>query len=33
MDTFDYKPALEKYNRMPMEGHGDIKVRQGCPAG
>src|SRR6202035_5962503 len=24
MDTFDYKPALEKYNRMPMEGHGDI---------
>ncbi len=31
MDTFDYKPALEKYNRMPMEGHGDIKVRQGYP--
>src|SRR3984885_4828058 len=31
MDTFDYKPALEKYNRMPMDGHGDIKVRQGYP--
>src|SRR6202023_4029856 len=31
VDTFDYKPALEKYNRMPMDGHGDIKVRQGYP--
>src|SRR6185369_8180445 len=31
MDTFQYKPALEKYNRMPMEGHGEIKVRQGYP--
>ena len=31
IDTFQYKPALEKYNRMPMEGHGDIKVRQGYP--
>jgi hypothetical protein len=31
LDTFQYKPALEKYNRMPMEGHGDIKVRQGYP--
>src|SRR6202171_4052746 len=31
VDTFQYKPALEKYNRMPMDGHGDIKVRQGYP--
>jgi len=31
LDTFQYKPALEKYNRMPMEGHGEIKVRQGYP--
>jgi hypothetical protein len=31
LDTFQYKPALEKYNRMPMDGHGDIKVRQGYP--
>jgi Protein of unknown function (DUF1501) len=31
LDTFQYKPALEKYNRMPMEGRGDIKVRQGYP--
>ena len=31
LDTFQYKPALIKYNRMPMEGHGDIKVRQGYP--
>ena len=22
VDTFQYKPALIKYNRMPMEGHG-----------
>jgi len=31
IDTLQYKPALEKYNRMPMEGHGDIVVRQGNP--
>src|SRR6185369_10374015 len=31
IDTFDYKPALEKYNRLPMEGKGEIKVRQGYP--
>lgn len=31
IDTFDYKPALEKYNRMPMEGRGDIKVQSGYP--
>src|SRR6266852_4893182 len=31
IDTFQYKPALERYNRMPLEGHGDIVVRQGNP--
>src|SRR5437660_3466571 len=31
IDTFQYKPALEKFNRMPLEGHGDIVVRQGYP--
>jgi hypothetical protein len=31
MDTFQYKPALEKYNRMPMDNMGEIKVRQGYP--
>ena len=31
IDTFQYKPALEKYNRLPMEGRGEIKVRQGYP--
>jgi hypothetical protein len=31
LDTFQYKPALEKYNRMPMEGRGEIVVRQGYP--
>jgi len=31
VDTFQYKPALAKFNRMPMEGHGEIKVRQGFP--
>ena len=31
LDTFQYKPALEKYNRMPIEGKGDVKVRQGYP--
>src|SRR6266511_930271 len=31
VDTFDYKPALEKYHGMPLEGKGDIRVRQGFP--
>src|SRR6266478_6640447 len=31
LDTFQYKPALEKYDRMPMDGKGEIKVRQGYP--
>ncbi len=31
LDTFQYKPALEKYDRMPMEDKGEIKVRQGYP--
>ena len=31
LDTFQYKPALHKFNRMPLEGHGEIKVRQGFP--
>jgi hypothetical protein len=31
VDTFQYKPALEKYNRLPMEGKGEITVRQGYP--
>jgi hypothetical protein len=29
VDTFQYKPALQKYNRMPMQG--EVKVRQGYP--
>lgn len=31
VDTFQYKPALHKYNRLPMDGKGEIKVRQGYP--
>ncbi len=31
VDTFDYKPALEKYHGQPMTGKGDITVRQGFP--
>src|SRR5260370_3217879 len=31
INTFQYKPALAKYDRMPMDGHGEIKVRQGYP--
>src|SRR5262245_43776697 len=31
VDTFDYKPALEKYHGMPLEGKGEIRVRQGFP--
>jgi Protein of unknown function (DUF1501) len=31
IDTFQYKPALAKFNRMPMDNMGEIKVRQGYP--
>jgi Protein of unknown function (DUF1501) len=31
IDTFDYKPALSKYHGMPLEGKGEIRVRQGFP--
>jgi Protein of unknown function (DUF1501) len=31
VDTFDYKPALEKYHGTPLEGKGEIRVRQGFP--
>jgi len=31
LDTFQYKPALEKYDRMPMDAKGELKVRQGYP--
>ena len=31
MDTFDPKPALTKYAGQPMDGKGDIVVRQGHP--
>jgi hypothetical protein len=31
MDTFDPKPALEKYAGQPLSGKGDIVVRQGHP--
>ncbi|MBM3737704.1 MAG: DUF1501 domain-containing protein [Acidobacteria bacterium] len=31
MDTFDPKPALDKYAGQPMTGKGDIVVRQGHP--
>lgn len=31
MDTFDPKPALEKYAGQPMSGKGEIVVRQGHP--
>ncbi len=31
LDTFDYKPALLKYHGMPLEGKGEIRVRQGYP--
>ena len=29
LDTFQYKPALQKYNRMPLQA--EVKVRQGYP--
>src|SRR5437870_4158606 len=31
VDTFDYKPMLEKYHRQPLTGQGEIVVRQGYP--
>jgi len=31
MDTFDPKPALEKYAGQPLSGKGEIVVRQGHP--
>ena len=31
LDTFDPKPALEKYAGQPLTGKGDIVVRQGNP--
>src|SRR5207237_2376352 len=31
VDTFDYKPALEKYHGQPLEGKGEVTVRQGYP--
>lgn len=31
VDTFDYKPALWKYHGLPLEGKGEIRVRQGFP--
>ena len=31
VDTFDYKPMLEKYHGQPLEGKGEVTVRQGYP--
>src|SRR5437667_7750535 len=31
VDTFDPKPALEKYAGQPLSGKGEIVVRQGHP--
>ena len=31
LDTFDPKPALEKYAGQPLSGKGDVVVRQGHP--
>src|SRR5215204_4400351 len=31
MDTFDPKPALNKYAGQPLTGKGDVVVRQGHP--
>ena len=31
VDTFDYKPMLTKYHGKPLEGHGEVLVRQGYP--
>ena len=31
VDTFDYKPMLTKYHGKPLEGKGEVLVRQGYP--
>src|SRR3979490_1636078 len=31
VDTFDPKPALQKYAGQPLTGKGDVVVRQGNP--
>jgi len=31
VDTFDYKPMLAKYHGTPLEGKGEVTVRQGFP--
>jgi len=31
VDTFDYKPALANYHGLPLEGRGEVRVRQGYP--
>jgi hypothetical protein len=31
VDTFDYKPMLDKKHGQPLEGFGQIQVRQGFP--
>jgi uncharacterized protein DUF1501 len=31
VDTFDYKPDLAKHHGQPLEGKGEVRVRQGFP--
>lgn len=31
VDTFDYKPMLEKHHGQPLTGKGKVRVRQGYP--
>ena len=31
IDTFDPKPALDKYHGQPLPGEGDVQVQQGYP--
>ncbi len=31
VDTFDYKPMLEKHHGKPLTGKGNVRVRQGFP--
>jgi len=31
VDTFDYKPMLSRYHGKPLEGKGEVTVRQGYP--
>src|SRR5258708_29180230 len=31
VDTFDYKPMLEKFHGKLLEGKGEVTVRQGYP--